>query len=287
MENTEHSKIAFLAFVFPHTNIPSCSSEDQPRAMQAAESQGCSQANSWLIEIILKVGWDWTKQSKSLFKPTQICLYLYEIVNWVLKDFRLLLYWLMFQIFLLPVLKSCLLPILIKCSLCGSAAQAHPATCMGESSVPLIWSQLHKVTWEGQPGPGQGSVLSPTRFPLQLVQEAGEEGGGILSCCQSTAWAQTLQSLYTSVHPGVWSSREMKPNWAWGRRGPCPVLAGAAQLGWQQLTWEGSGSSCSWGRKVRKLLHPHLPELCPVPSCHCFSIISSHTSTASDSKLIP
>lgn len=227
--------------------------------MQAAVSEGWAQANSWLIEIILKVGWDRTKQSKSLFKPTQICLYLYRIVNWVLKDFRLLPYWLMFQIFLLSVLQSCLLPVLIKCSLHGSTTQAQSAAWMERpwelSSAsclePAPQRDLGTAAW-----PWKGSVHSP-RAPGETG--AGEEGGETLSSplllpkssmstntavtfCLYSPWSREMKRNYSS-------SREMKLNWEGGRREPCPVLAGlqgqagAAQLGCHQLTSEGS---CSW-----------------------------------------
>lgn len=284
MENTEHSKIAFLAFVFPHTNIPSCSSEAQPRAMQAAESQGCSQANSWLIEVILKVGWDWTKQSKSLFKPTQICLYLYEIVNWVLKDFRLLLYWLMFQIFLLPVLKSFLLPILIECSLCGSAAQAHPAARMGESSVPLVWSQLHKVTWEGQPGLGRAVSTHPPGSHCSWCrrQEKKEEGFSPAAKIQREhKHCSHFTPLFTLEFEaaGKWNQTEHEA-------GGGPALCWLGQHSWDGSSWRGralaaaapeagrSGSSsipicqsCVQSQAVTALvLFHHIPALPLTPS---------------------
>lgn len=250
MENTEHSKIARVpGFCVPSHQYSFLSSAAHPRAMQAAESEGCSQANSWLIEIILKVGWDWTKQSKSLSKPTQICLYLYKIVNRVLKDFRLLLYWLLLQIFLLSVLKSCWLPVLIKCCLCCSAAQAHSAAWM-ERPRELSTSCL-----EPAPQGALGMAAWPwaQQCPLRCRRQEKEEKWEMLSCCQNTARARTLQSLYTFVHPGTSSSREMRLKWEWGRRESCPVLLG--QRSWDVISCPGraQGSGCSWGRKVSKL----------------------------------
>lgn len=250
--------------------------------MQAAVSEGCSQADSWLIEIILKVGWDWTKQSKSLFKPTQICLYLwieclrisgFSHIDWCFK----------YSCF------QCSNAVCCQYWFCvfSMVLQHKPILQHGwrdhEGSVLLVQSQLHKVTWEWQPDPGQGSVHSPTSFQQKLVHEA-EEGGEMLSCCQNTELAPPLQSLYTFAHPEISSNREMKLNWEWSRREP----------GWGQAQGRSSfdvrglmAAAAPEAGRSGSCLHPHLPELCPVPSCPCISIISSCTNTASNSKLIP
>lgn len=230
--------------------------------MQAAVSEGCSQANSWLIEIFLKIGWDWTKQSKSLFKPTQICLYLYKIVNWVLKDFRLLPYWLMLQIFLLSVLNSCLLPILINCSLYGSTTPAHSAAWM-ERPWELSASCLEQAA---QSDLGMAAWPWAGQCPLthQVLTEAGAGGRrgrrrNALLLPKYSMNTNTAVSLYLFSPWNFQAAGERKLNWEWGRRESCPVLAGvqgqgrAAQLGCHQLVSETHGSSCSWGRKVRKL----------------------------------
>lgn len=60
---------------------------------------------------------------------------------------------------------------------------------------------------------------------------------------------------------------------------------GDRQHSWDLSRWHWSAhhSSWSWGRRDGgSCLHPHLPELCPVPCCNCISIISSGTSTDSN-----
>lgn len=260
--------------------------------MQAAVSEGCSQANSWLIEIFLKVGWDWTKQSKSLFKPTQICLYLYEIVNWVLKDFRLLPYWLTFHIFLLSVLKNSLLPILIKCSLYGSTTQTYSAAWMErpwELSAcclePAAQSDLGMAAWPWA-----------EQCPLthQVPTEAGAGGRRgrrrnvllLPKYIMSTNTAVTLHlcSPWNFKQQGKGNKLRMRqkgvlPCAGWGA-GTGQGTAGMSSLGvrglWQQLLLRQEGQeaastpicqSCVQSQAVTALvLIHHIPALPLTPS---------------------
>lgn len=258
--------------------------------MQAAVSEGCSQDDSWLIEIILEVVWDWTKQSKSLFKPTQICLYLYKIVNWVLKDFRLLPCWLMFQIVLLSVLKSCLLPVLVVGSPYGSRTQAHSAAWMERP-----W-EFSASCLEPAPQSGLGTAAWPwaEQCPLthQVPIEAGAGGrrrrrrNALLlpkySMSMNTAVTLHLCSPWNFKQQGNATKLRIR------QKGVLPCSGWGSTAGMSSVDIRGlMAAAAPEAGRSGSCLHPHLPELCPVPSCHCISIISSRTSTASNSKLIP
>lgn len=170
----------------------------------------------------------------------------------------------MFQIFLLPVLKSFLLPILIKCSLCGSAAQAHPAAWMGESSVPLVWSQLHKVTWEGQPGLGRAVSTHPPGSHCSWCRRRRRRDSLLLpkySVSTNTAVTLHLCSPWSLKQQGNETKLSMRQEGAlpcagWGST----AGMAAADVGglWQQLLLRQEGQEAPPSPSARAVSSPKL-----------------------------
>lgn len=190
MENTERAKIASIpGFCIPSHRYSFFLFCNSPQGH--AGSTGCFQAGFWLEGMILKVGSDWIKQSKSLYKPTHICLYLHKMVNCVLKSFRLFPSWMMFQMYLLAVLQSCLLPMLgMCCSLDGSTTQNRVSALLDgqigkEISVLLVWNCFFSTKWLGCDSLNLSRTVS-AHNPASTWGHRGE--------------THTLRSLYTFVH---------------------------------------------------------------------------------------